>query len=92
MQNPLVIAWFVALFAVVAHLFAHSTSSTPPSTPLHAEYALGCSTCELVVRETARERARLGFPRRLAVVLELDDDGVERDVHHQVRARGRREH
>jgi hypothetical protein len=88
MKQPLLKAWFVALLAVAAHIsFSAPDSSSFSSSPLHSEYSLACSACELIVRDVARELSRLSPDVRSSRVVDIDTNGEERDVFYEVRLR-----
>lgn len=87
MRQALRKAWFIALFAVFAHAYHSNSNSTSssPSSPLHGEYSLACSACELFVREVARELSRLSPKLRASRVVENDANGEEREIMYEVR-------
>ena len=88
MKQPLLKAWFVALLAVAAHIsFSAPDSSSLSSSPLHSEYSLACSACELIVRDVARELSRLSPDVRSSRVVDIDANGEERDMFYEVRLR-----
>jgi adenosine deaminase len=86
MKQPLLKAWFVALLAVATHIsFSTPDSSSFSSSPLHSEYSLACSACELIVRDVARELSRLSPDVRSSRVVDIDANGGEREAFYEVR-------